>query len=222
MSFSGKGLENTALRCLKSVVTDRLGSKMSKRRHFPCLMASGCIGSASEFRVPGLHYSRIAPLKDVVSYMDSQIIELIGRQYLIAELFRADLEVALPVRDRGVDLIAYRERSDEDFQSIPIQVKASSVRGWGVNRKYERTKDLLLVHVWNVAKPEHLELFGMTYQESLEIADAMGYLKTDSWTKHGAYSTTNPSAKLRTKMDRYRMSEAVWKLRLAALPSRSS
>ena len=41
--------------------------------------------------------------------MDSQQIELLGRHRLVEELLRAGLEVALPLRDHGVDLIAYRD-----------------------------------------------------------------------------------------------------------------
>ncbi len=43
--------------------------------------------------------------------LDTQVIELLGRQRLIAELLRDGLEVALPVRDRGVDLVAYADLS---------------------------------------------------------------------------------------------------------------
>ena len=42
--------------------------------------------------------------------MDTQVVELIGRQYLIAELLVcAGLEVATPIRDPGIDLIAYAD-----------------------------------------------------------------------------------------------------------------
>src|SRR5438876_7603876 len=41
--------------------------------------------------------------------VDTQIVELIGRHHLTAELLRAGLEVATPVRDRGIDLIAYAD-----------------------------------------------------------------------------------------------------------------
>ena len=34
---------------------------------------------------------------------DSQVIELLGRNLLVAELLQAGLEVALPIRDRGLD-----------------------------------------------------------------------------------------------------------------------
>ncbi len=39
--------------------------------------------------------------------IDPQVVELLGRNKLISDLLRAGLEVALPMRDRGIDLIAY-------------------------------------------------------------------------------------------------------------------
>src|SRR5262245_32215102 len=59
--------------------------------------------------------------------LDSQVIEILGRQRLIAELLRDGLEVAVPVRDRGVDLIAYADLSQQvaRFASRPIQMKAA-------------------------------------------------------------------------------------------------
>ncbi|MGA3024700.1 MAG: hypothetical protein ABSF98_08030 [Bryobacteraceae bacterium] len=41
---------------------------------------------------------------------DSQVVKVLGRNLLIAELLGAGLEVALPIRDRGIDLIAYADK----------------------------------------------------------------------------------------------------------------
>jgi hypothetical protein len=41
--------------------------------------------------------------------MNSQIVDLIGRNWLVNELLQANLEVALPLRDRGIDLIAFAD-----------------------------------------------------------------------------------------------------------------
>lgn len=58
---------------------------------------------------------------------DSQLTELSGRHFLIAQLVAGGLEVAVPVRDRGIDLIAYLDLSAEtqQFVACPIQMKAS-------------------------------------------------------------------------------------------------
>ena len=87
--------------------------------------------------------------------LDSQIVELLGRQRLIGELIRDGLEVAVLARDRGVDLIAYADLSRQvsRFASRPIQMKASTTRGFGIDQKYLRISDLILAYVWHLADP---------------------------------------------------------------------
>lgn len=83
---------------------------------------------------------------------DSQQVELLGRNRLIDELLRDNLEIALPIRDRGIDLIAYAD-SGEDvtvYSARPIQMKASWTRGFGLYRKYEKFPDLLIAYVWHL------------------------------------------------------------------------
>jgi|SoiMethySBSTD1v2_1073268.scaffolds.fasta_scaffold1648672_2 hypothetical protein len=62
--------------------------------------------------------------------MDTQTGEILGRNRLIHELRLAGLEVAVPQRDRGVDLIAYVEREDStsQFAAVAIQMKAAARR----------------------------------------------------------------------------------------------
>ena len=56
--------------------------------------------------------------------IDTQVVELIGRSRLIIELLGAGLEVAVPIRDRGVDLIVYvdLETKARSFIARPIQL----------------------------------------------------------------------------------------------------
>ncbi len=84
--------------------------------------------------------------------MDAQQIELLGRTRLMSELLEADLEVAVPARDRGVDLIAYADLGSrvKNFVAVPIQMKAFSTSGFGINKKYEKVSNLLLAYVWGV------------------------------------------------------------------------
>jgi len=60
--------------------------------------------------------------------LDTQVVEIIGRQRMIAELLQDGLEVAMPIRDRGVDLIAYADLNQQltRFAARPIQMKAST------------------------------------------------------------------------------------------------
>jgi hypothetical protein len=76
--------------------------------------------------------------------MDSQQIEIVGRNFLVNELLRGGVEVARPERDRGVDLIAYL---DSPFCAVPIQMKAATGEVLSVHAKYEKLPDLLLAYV---------------------------------------------------------------------------
>jgi len=49
-----------------------------------------------------------------IQAMDSQTVEIIGRNYLVSRLVSDGLEVARPERDRGVDLIAYLDLDEAD------------------------------------------------------------------------------------------------------------
>jgi hypothetical protein len=69
-------------------------------------------------------------------------------------LFRVGLEVAVPARDRGVDLIAYADLSRElaRFAARPLQMKAFTASGFSVAQKDTRIADLLLGAASNGAR----------------------------------------------------------------------
>jgi len=144
--------------------------------------------------------------------IDTQLVELLGQNWLVNELLQAGLEVARPVRDRGVDLIAYADLSSNvtRFVARPIHLKAATKSSFGINRKYERISDLLLTHVWFIGDPTKTVTYCMTYSEAVSVAYEMGYTKTDSWTKKGSYDTTRPSVKLRGLLERYKMTPEKW------------
>ena len=143
--------------------------------------------------------------------LDTQVVELLGRQRLMGELLRDGLEVAVPARDRGVDLIAYADLSQQvrSFAARPIQMKAFSATGFGVAQKYERIADLLLAYVWNLETPQEAVTFAMSYDEAVSVAKEMGWTKTPSWKK-GAYSTSAPSKKLIARLERHKMTPGRW------------
>jgi hypothetical protein len=49
---------------------------------------------------------------------DTQIVELAGRNRLASELQKANIEVARPERDHGVDLLAYPRAPADDQGEI--------------------------------------------------------------------------------------------------------
>jgi len=145
--------------------------------------------------------------------LDTQVVELLGRQRLIAELVRDDLEVALPVRDRGVDLIAYAELNTQvsRFASIPIQMKASTTSAFSVDGKYERIANLIIAYVWNLGEPDAAITYAMTFPQAVAIANEMGWTQTASWKVGQYYTTSKPSQKLLGLLVQYRMNPGSWK-----------
>lgn len=133
----------------------------------------------------------------------------------MVELLAADLEVAVPVRDRGVDLIAYADLGNrvKTFVAVPIQMKTFSTSGFGINKKYEKISNLLLAFVWGIREPKQSVTFVMTYPEAIRIADSLGWTATESWRK-GAYVTTQPSRRVIDALDPFRSSPAVWRKRV--------
>jgi len=140
--------------------------------------------------------------------MDKQIVELLGRNHLIDEILRAGFEVALPLRDRGVDIIVYADlgANVQRFISRPIQLKTYSGRGFRVDRKYEKIRDLLMAYVWL----SESATFACSVDESVDIANKMGWTKTASWEKGQSWTTTSPGKKLRSLLEPFRMTPEKW------------
>ena len=140
------------------------------------------------------------------------MIELLGRSRLVSELLRAGLEVAVPARDRGVDLITYvdLESDVESFIARPIQMKAASSAQFSISKKYARVRGLILAFVWHLEDPARAVTLALTYPEALTIGDKMGWTKTASWLDHGSYGTTRPSQRLQDLLSPYKMTPSSW------------
>lgn len=151
--------------------------------------------------------------------MDSQTIELVGRSYLTAELMRAGLEVAMPMRDRGIDLIAYVDtgRDLSAFTAVPIQMKAASQRSFSINRKYDKFPNLIHAYVWGMQDADCLKTYALTQTEAVAVAEKMGYTETDSWNVNGIYATTKPGAKLLALLEPFEMTPERWRAKVLNL-----
>jgi hypothetical protein len=79
--------------------------------------------------------------------LESQVVEILGRNWIINELMKAGIEVASPIRDHGIDLIAYldQEKQNPKYISRPIQLKASSQESFSMDQKYQKMNGLLLI-----------------------------------------------------------------------------
>lgn len=149
--------------------------------------------------------------------MDSQITEIIGRNWLVNELLSAGLEVATPLRDHGIDLIAYFDLdvSKESphlarFMARPIQMKAINGERFMLDRKYEKFPDLLLVYVWHLEDPARTVAYALTYSAAHDIAERMGWTATETWKQRGTYNMSMPSKALISLLEVYRATGERW------------
>lgn len=141
--------------------------------------------------------------------VDSQQVEIIGRNLLVSHLLAGGVEVARPERDKGIDLIVYLDRSPSEFVARPLQLKASSRAAFGVDQKYAKTPGLLLAYVWRAAMPTEAVIHALTYAEAVAVAEGLGWTGTLAWA-NGSYVTTNPSKKVVAALEPYRMEPADW------------
>ena len=147
--------------------------------------------------------------------MDSQVVEVLGRNQLTEDLLRAGLEVSRPVRDRGIDLIAYADLSAKvaAFVARPIQMKAASDRGFALDQKYAKFPNLLIAYVWYLSRAHAVATFALTYDEAFRVAEEMGYTETESW-RRGTYVNTRPGDRLQDLLEPYRMTPEKWWTRI--------
>lgn len=139
--------------------------------------------------------------------LDTQQVEIIGRNLLVSLFISDGVEIAEPLRDRGIDLIAFQDLASEGkFRAVPVQLKAFSQRGFGVYKKYEKFPNMLIAYMWFVNEPLEATLYVLTYDQAVEIADRLGWTKTTSWLTHGNYTTSNPSAALTKELEPYKYS----------------
>jgi hypothetical protein len=146
---------------------------------------------------------------------DTQVVEAIGRNLLVNQLLISNIEVAYPIRDRGVDLIVYNEKelSKKSFQAIPLQLKTYTERGFSIDKKYAEIQRLVLVYVWHATNENTALFFALNYTEAVAVADEMGWTKTPSWTKpKGSWSTSKSSMKLTNLLMKYKVSNSNWNL----------
>jgi hypothetical protein len=154
----------------------------------------------------------------VLSKGDSQLTEIAGKHLLISRLVAAGFEVAEPLRDKGIDLVVYRDgEGGNDFAAYPIQLKASSHESFSLDRKYERFSRLLIAYVWNVQAPERSDVYALTFRDAMQVMEKKGYAKTDSWTKRGYYFVRSAGPELKEILEPYKMTAERWQKKLQAI-----
>lgn len=146
--------------------------------------------------------------------MDTETLALVGRNRLINELLEAGVEVALPVRDKGIDLFAYFDMKETTVVA-PIRIRASAGRSFAIDQKLERVPRLIHVFVWGVGtdKPS---TYALTHHEAMTVADAMGYTITQDGQR-GLYTTQQPSKTLVEQLKRFQMTPDGWTKKIAEI-----
>ena len=148
--------------------------------------------------------------------MDKQITEVLGRNCLVEILLREGVDVAIPVRDKGIDLMAYFCIGTQCSRcvAVPIQIKAASKESFVLDKKYAKFPGLLLAYVWHVSDGQENEIFLMTYTDALKILHHRGHACTKSWREDGKYSITNPSPQLRDALVPFKIGRGQLRKRL--------
>ncbi len=140
--------------------------------------------------------------------VDKQVVEVLGENLLINELFMAGLEVAHLVRDMGIDIVAYT-RKGRKFIARSIQIKAASEKSFSVDTKYASHPNLLLVYVWNVNNSyEESVFYAMSYKELLSVLKKWRKTIREGKTR---YSTSKPGKNLIKLLVPYKMTTKTWK-----------
>lgn len=142
--------------------------------------------------------------------LDSQQVEILGRNLVKASLIEAGIEVATPERENGIDLIAYRWNQDGLFTAFPVQIKAASQFSFGMDRKYAKIPRLIMVFVMNCRSANESTIYAMTYAQMVQVGDAMAWTTTASWAERNGYSTRHPSPKLLGLLGSHCMDPMKW------------
>jgi hypothetical protein len=86
----------------------------------------------------------------------------------------AGFEVAQPVRDRGVDLVVYKDGEDaKDYVPCLIQLKASSHESFSLDKKYERFP-IFLLRMYGMFKLPQSNVYALTFKDALQVMEKEG------------------------------------------------
>jgi hypothetical protein len=137
--------------------------------------------------------------------VDTQLQEIRGRNILVNELIRGGLEVARPERDKGIDLIAFTQHT-EDFLACPVQLKASVKRAFIVHRKYVSFPTMLHAFVWRL--DDVPEIIALTWMDLRAFAERHGWDRQESWAKHHYWRVPDAKGALLAELQPFRMDSA--------------
>jgi hypothetical protein len=126
----------------------------------------------------------------------SNRVELAGRSWVTSRLLAHDLQVATPVVDSGVDLIAFNEVGVGGIRALPIQLKCATTEAFSLDRKYEG-RGITMIYVWYAFTDP--SAFILSYEEALEVLGSKA-ASTPSFSDRGAYSASYVSKRRKEQL----------------------
>jgi hypothetical protein len=149
--------------------------------------------------------------------LDNQQVEVLGRNIVVNQLTHEGIEVAEPVRDRGVDLVAYLSKEDgaDEFYARPLQLKVSSHRGFSIRKKYLEFNQMYVVYVWRVAYPsEESEIYVLDTDEMEAVGNERGWTTNSTWLDDGRWDETEATEATKDVIKEYRVHPGDWRDKL--------
>lgn len=155
--------------------------------------------------------------------MHKQHVEVVGRNIVTNQLTREGIEVAEPVRDQGIDLVAYLSKDDgaDRFQARPLQLKVASDRAFSIRRKYLAFNQMYIVYVWRVAYPsDEPEIYVLDTDEMVAVGDERGWTTNPTWIDNDRWDETQATQATKRLIQKHRMKPGGWRSKLFPKESR--
>lgn len=89
----------------------------------------------------------------------------------------------MPSRDRGIDLVAYRDLGVRHFIAKPIQMRSFWREGIYLERKLAKFPDLILVLVLYVGDPAQQVIYALPCRDAIKLIDG----RRLKWSKRGSF-----------------------------------
>jgi len=150
--------------------------------------------------------------------VNPDILQALGRTRLMGELLDEGLNVALPVGDSGIDMIAYLDVSAPSCQVASIPIKIKSLRPAWSSRDIESVRAQGLLIVLEQARTFALTPAELTYIKMIGIIErAKANPSERSRSDSGGYGAT-----VRQALEPFAMSRGQWRKKIYDMLKASS
>lgn len=109
--------------------------------------------------------------------------------WLEKKLAKEGFGSARPVKDHGIDLIAYTDIGNNKFHAVPLQVKAADEARFVVERKYAG-RGIVMTYIWH-AHSRTPRLFLVPYEDAVKMLPEQTQ-QAPCWVAKGIWSVPKP------------------------------